>query len=362
MRTTRAAAALAASAALLLAACAPATTSSGPRATISIEPSPVVSPVVLPSPPADPRPEVVWALTGLDATDAAEAELDRPALAIKIENSSAARPQENLDRADVVFEEYVESGISRLVAVFHSDYPGSVGPIRSMRPMDRFIMGSFGGPLVFSGAQPRFIRLARDSGQLLLAQDVGSTGFYRTSGRAAPHNLHGYPSQFADQASSKDAPHQQWGFAYPAEAATAQLEGEPATRLDISMSGYAQPDWKWDAGKGLWMRYEGTSPHVTTAGTQLSATNVVMLWVTVQYTSSVGGSSVPETMLDGRSGDGYVASGDKVIPIRWSKPGQYDDWVLTTPEGDPVLLMPGQTWFELVPNRGIGHSTSIDIS
>jgi len=361
MSSTRTAGALGAAAVLLLAACAPATTT-GPQTTVSIDPEPSTSAVALPAAPEDPRPEVAWPLTGLDAEGATKAERNRPALSIKIENTDAARPQENLDQADVVFEEYVEYGISRLVAVFHSQYPDSVGPIRSMRPMDQNIMGSFDGPLIFSGAQSRFISAARATGQRLIAQDVGSTGFYRTTYRAAPHNLHGYPETFAAQASDMSAPDQQWDIAYPAETSTAQVEGEKATHLDIEMSARAQPDWKWDADEQLWMRYEDTEPHVTMDGVQLSASNVVMLWVTVQYTSGSSTSSVPETLLAGQSGKGYVASGDHVIPIKWSKAGQFDEYELTTEDGEPVALSPGQTWFELVPNQGVGHSTSIDIS
>ncbi|WP_062380758.1 DUF3048 domain-containing protein [Demequina pelophila] len=362
MSKTRLSGALAAAGALtLLAACAPATTtSSAPQATVSVSVEPSIP--SLPEAPEDPRPEVVWPLTGIEAADVDQEDLDRPALSIKIENSSAARPQENLDKADVVFEEYVEYGISRLIAVYHSDYPDSVGPIRSMRPMDKNIMGSFAGPLVFSGAQARFVSATQNSGQKVIAQDVGSSGFYRTSGRAAPHNLHGYPAEFARQASDMPAPEAQWEWAFPAETATAQLEGEAASVIDITMSSQSQPEWRWDADADAWMRYEGSSPHVTMDGTQLSATNVVALWVEIKYTSSNGGSSVPETLVAGKSGTGYVASGDQYIPINWSKAGQYDPFVFATESGDPVSFMPGQTWVELIPNKGIDHATAIDIS
>ncbi|MDN4478025.1 DUF3048 domain-containing protein [Demequina sp. SYSU T00039] len=362
MRPTRVTSAVAAALALVgLAACAPATTDSSPQATVSVAPASATP--TLPAAPEDPRPEVIWPLTGLDASDASAAELARPALSIKIENSAAARPQENLDQADVVFEEYVEAGISRLIAVYHSQMPDSVGPVRSMRPMDRNIMGSFAGPLVFSGAQNRFVTATVNSGQQVITQDIGSYGFYRTSGRRAPHNLHAYLDKILEQADDEmTTPPEQWAIAYPEETATAQVEGSDASSIQIHMSSYSNPSWRWDASKELWMRSEGSSPHVTMAGVQLSATNVVMLWVSVEYTSGNAKTSVPETLVAGRSGAGYVVSGDRMIPIEWSKAGQYEPFVLTTEAGDPVALMPGQTWFELIPNKGVGHPTSIDIS
>src|SRR5581483_5800875 len=42
----------------------------------------------------------------------------RRVLAIKIGNSGAERPQAGLDRADVVYEELVEGGITRFIVLF----------------------------------------------------------------------------------------------------------------------------------------------------------------------------------------------------------------------------------------------------
>ena len=84
---------------------------------------------------------MVFPLTGLDSTGASETVVKQPVLSVKIENTVDARPQTNLEFADVVFEENVEYGISRLIALYQSNYPKEVGPIRSMRPMDRNIMG-----------------------------------------------------------------------------------------------------------------------------------------------------------------------------------------------------------------------------
>src|SRR5947199_5112662 len=47
--------------------------------------------------------------------------IDRVALAVKIDNVDDARPQIGLDRADVVVEETVEGGLTRLFAVFQCD-------------------------------------------------------------------------------------------------------------------------------------------------------------------------------------------------------------------------------------------------
>ncbi len=72
-------------------------------------------------------------LTGMPAADAAKAA--RPAVAVKIDNAAAARPQGGLDQADLIYEEFTE-GITRFVVVFHSSDAATVGPVRSVRPAD----------------------------------------------------------------------------------------------------------------------------------------------------------------------------------------------------------------------------------
>ncbi|PKQ26769.1 MAG: DUF3048 domain-containing protein [Actinobacteria bacterium HGW-Actinobacteria-4] len=351
------AAAIAIAAVMVVVACAPEVVAP-PASTVTLEPR--ENRGAVPSPPPDPKPAVAWPLSGADAAGLTGEELNRPAIAIKIENSADARPQSNLYRADIVYEEYVEYGISRLVAVYHSDLPETVGPIRSMRPMDKNIAGQYVGPLVFSGAQGRFITDARNSGQKLIAQDIGSYGFFRVNTKRAPHNLHGTLADFLAQSEGLTAPPPPWEYAYPSEFATAQMEGSPVALVDIFMSGRAQPKWHWDAAQGLWMRFENADAHVDANGTQISASNIVVLWVDVKYTSRQGGSSVPETIMITDGNPGYVVSGDRMIEVIWSKSSRTAVIEIVTLDGDPVVLLPGQTWVELVPRSGVGHKTSVD--
>ncbi|WP_347057338.1 DUF3048 domain-containing protein [Blastococcus sp. HT6-30] len=53
----------------------------------------------------------------------------------------------------MVWEEVVEGGITRYVAVYHSTVPGEIGPVRSVRPMDPAIAAPLHGLFAFSGGQ-----------------------------------------------------------------------------------------------------------------------------------------------------------------------------------------------------------------
>jgi hypothetical protein len=304
--------------------------------------------VVKAAPPAPVVP-VRWPLTG----EAAESPGERPPRAVKIENPRGARPQAGGEQADGVWEQVVEGGISRFVAVFHSQVPAEIGPIRSVRPMDPAIAAPLHGLMAFSGGQPGFVQALGAAGLQIMSQDAGAPGFYRKKGVApAPHNVYATPQTLWEHADAGHAasPQAQFALARRAEHATAVVSGTPASALDLTLSGYSHPRWSFDTASGTWLRSEGDTPATAASGTRIAAANVVALRVRLvdSGTSDPAGNPVPETVLVD-SGDGVVVSRGRSVEVRWSKPSTDAVLTLTTPDGAPVTLVPGSTWVELVP-------------
>jgi hypothetical protein len=343
---------------IALAACAPQEIYQ-PAVTQTLLPVDDRSPV--PSPPVDPMPAVVWPLTGLDATAAAPKELARIAIAVKIDNSTGeqAIPQEGLQHADIVFEEYMaRGGWTRFVAVFQSNYPDIVGNTRSMRPMDPYIFGSFHGAIVFSGAAqgPLHDALALPD-QVYIAEDLLNCqpAFYQKSGKHRPYSTYVHLTEAAACGIAQGAQpaSEQFTYAYPETAATATVAGTPVSTIDLKFSKTQTQHWNWDSASGKWLRTQGTTPHVQQDGTQIAATNVVVLRAGVRYKYS----DDPETLLAGTvDGVGYIATAGKYAEIRWSKADRLAGFILTTLDGTPVDLAPGNTWVELLPSSGTRES------
>lgn len=335
-------------AALLMGLALSATTACGPEA--APEPAATGGTPTASTPP----PPVLWPLTGVDS---AGADVDRPALAVKVENSVAARPQTGLDAADVVWEEIVEGGISRYVAVYHSTLPAAVGPVRSVRPMDPAIAGPLRGLFAFSGGQAPFVEATGAAGLQVLKP--GAPGFYRVDERVAPHNTYADPAALLAQADPGHAaaPPAQFVVAGPGEQPTAVAAGTPAGVLDLRLSRIATPRWTWSQPDGAWLRAEGTTPAVGADGAPLRAANVVVLRVDVVDTRFVdsAGNPVPETVLVGE-GEALVATGGRTVPATWRKGSVGDPVALTGADGQPVRLAAGTTWVELVP-RATGSVT-----
>lgn len=343
-RTPRAAAALFAAAGLALAtACTPA---AAPEAAAPTTTTPA---------PPPPPPVFSWPLTGVETPDP----VHRPALAVKIENSVAARPQSGLNAADTVWEEVVEGGITRFVAVYHSQLPPEIGPIRSIRPMDAPIAAPLRGLFAFSGGQRDFVNAISAAGMQVVSNDGGAAGFYRNQTRRAPHNVYANPADLlaqADAAHTAD-PVEQFRFARAADRPSALDVGVPTAVLGLKLSGVGNPVWSWSAPDAAWLRAEGAAPATQADGQQLRATNVVVLRVDVvntRYTDPAG-NPVPETAMVG-TGEAVVATGGHTMQATWSKASDGERVVLTDVHGGPILLAPGSTWVELVPN-GTGAVT-----
>jgi hypothetical protein len=279
--------------------------------------------------------------------------VDRPALAVKIENSVDARPQTGLGAADMVWEEVVEGGITRYVAVYDSTLPPEIGPVRSIRPMDPAIAAPLHGLFAFSGGQRAYVDAVAAAGLQVISNDAGAAGFHRVSTRRAPHNVYADPQALLAQADDahRTAPGPQFEVAAAGGQPTAATAGTPATSVQLTLSGASHPQWTWNQPDGRWLRAEGSAPAIEADGTPLRATNVVALRVDVVPTSArdPAGNPVPETVLIG-TGQALVASGDRTVPAIWTKNAVADRLVLTGADGNPVLLAPGTTWVELVPN------------
>jgi len=345
-RTVWSAAAFAGAAALTLTACSGGSDSPAPTAApVTVAPTVVADKTPAPTPSIAPT----WPLTGVEGKP-----VNRPALAVKIENTHQARPQTGLDQADIVWETVVEFQVSRFIAVFQSKVPDEVGPIRSVRPMDPIILAPMHGLLAFSGGQKGILPLVAANGIQPISHDAGAAGMYRTSDRAAPHNVYGTPKTFWKSANDKhqDAPGQQFLFARSADEAAAVAGGKGTSKISYTLSAAAHPSWTWDAKAKKWNRSEDSTPATARDGKRLTATNVVTIVASHPDSgfNAQGGAPVPTYDLVG-SGKGLVATGGKTVAVTWKKKAKDEPLRLFLSDGSPALLAPGNTWVELVPQE-----------
>ncbi|MGH9114755.1 MAG: DUF3048 domain-containing protein [Acidimicrobiales bacterium] len=343
-RRPAAAVALAALAAGSLTACG-----SHPRASAATT-QPVTTTTVAPTTTTAPPPPPISPLTGLAQPDTAQ--LSAPAVVVKIDNVDAARPQTAVNQADVVYEEMVEGGLTRLAAVFQSSYPGRVGPVRSGRLTDSAIADDLDHPVfLYSGTNAMFYPILRSQPLTDVDSDNHPGLFYRSGPNPEPHDLYSSVAAAAKLSSTHTPPPALWAF----RAAGAPMAGAgvaPAARIDIGFPD-ASIRWTWDAKSNQWLRDQNGTPDVDSAGTQLSASNLVVQFVGYRTSGMATGEGVPPTPIpEGElvgSGTAWFLSGGAMVRGTWSRASITSVTAYQDSSGNPIALSPGRTWVELPP-------------
>jgi hypothetical protein len=279
-----------------------------------------------------------WPLTGLEATGDEDVEKPYPVLVTKIDNTEASSPQAGLGGADLVVEELVEGGLTRLAVFFYSDLPKRVGPVRSMRASDIGIVTPAGAALVTSGAAGQTIARINKAGITFFQE--GAKGISRDSSRPAPYNVFAdltVIAKTAEQEPARPADYLPWGD--PADLP----KGKRATTLSASFSGGHSTDWAFRNGA-----YTNVNSNAA-EDDQFTADTVLVLRVQVGDAGYLdpAGNPVPETQFEGE-GTAMLFHNGRLVRGTWSKEALDAPLTLSTRSGE-LKVPPGHTWIELVP-------------
>jgi hypothetical protein len=229
-------------------------------------------------------------------------------MVVKIDNTSSSSPQIGLSKADLITEELVEGGATRLAVFYYSRVPKTVGPVRSFRASDIGIVKPADAVLVASGGAPPTVRRVSAAGIKTFTE--GATGYYRDSGRSAPYNLFMTLPKLASTLKAKQPPadYLPWG---PAEELP---KGAKATRIDAQFSGGHTTSWKYAHGT-----YTNLNSYAAD-GDHFKPDSVLVLRVRLGDAGyrDPAGNPVPETKFTG-SGDAMLFHDGRVVRGAWHK-------------------------------------------
>ncbi|MFI9027428.1 DUF3048 domain-containing protein [Streptomyces sp. NPDC053560] len=269
-------------------------------------------------------------------------------LAVKIDNVAAARPQTGLEKADILYTEQVEAGLSRILAVFAAHLPDRVGPVRSARESDLELLRQFGNPaLAYSGAQAKLRPTLESAPIVPLPPGEAPDAYVRSADRAAPHNLYLRPARALEAASGASAP-ADIGFRF----GSAPSGGTRTSRQDVGYPA-ARFGFTWSEPRNRWLVSMDGTPFRTTGAGQLGVATVVIQYVTVRSSRlhDKWGSVTPYTETVG-SGDALVLRNGKKYEARWSRPAADGGTTFTTPDGNRLPFPRGPVWVALTPKKG----------
>jgi hypothetical protein len=285
---------------------------------------------------------------------------DRPAIQVQIENNPEARPPWGLNLADLVVEAPVEGNTTRFAAVFlcRETVGEAVGTVRSLRYFNvdlfqqmRTVTFNFGG----APAVRR--RLDQNDVPYVNGLTSGWPFFFRGGPLAAPHNVFldvdaaraelesGALTELAERAGTPRGP-----FVF--DPAATVPEGRAVSGVTIATANFWNFGWEWDAASGRWLRLDAGAPNSDRlSGERLQARTVVVQVVEQEVLPGEldpGGYPRRYQFLTGE-GTGTMFVDGQAHDIRWSRENPEDVTTWTYANGDPMVLLPGRVWWEIVP-------------
>jgi len=308
----------------------------------SSDAKPKVAPIARTTTTQAPTPTPVGTnpLTGLGAPPSG------PVIAVKVDDTAPGRPSLGLEKADVIYIEEVEGGLTRMVAVFASARP-NVRAVRSIRASDSELLGQYGRIIVVASggggsALPTLDRSTLHSS----INDRGGVGFFRDHSRPSPYNL---VSDLAKvSAAIKGDGVRNVGFTWA--AADPRLTGARPAATVSTRVGSTSVTFVWDAKLARYVRTVDGRRILTASGVPLAKPNVLLQLCRVNVDRSdvdVRGKPSAFTQSVG-SGRVVLFRNGKRIEGTWSRSSVSAPTTFTDAAGKPLLFAPGGTFVALV--------------
>ncbi|MGB3023753.1 MAG: DUF3048 domain-containing protein [Candidatus Saccharimonadales bacterium] len=332
------------------------TTGAGLIIMLSLHREPTISDkIIVPKP--KPAPKFYSPLTGAETTEDAT---KRPVTAVMIENSPEARPQSGLKQGGVIYEAIAEGGITRFVVLYQESRPSLLGPVRSVRPYYVEWASAYDPAVAHVGGSQRALSMIRSGNYGLdMDQFFNGSSYWRTSDRAAPHNVYTSFDKLDAMRSAKGKTASTFqGFARkdamtPAKITAAREAGAVqanSINLDIS-TGQFHVEYAYQADSNTYKRSQGKVEHYDQEDGLIAPAVVVAIKVPMSIGMEDG---YREQITTTGSGKAYVFQDGTVVEGTWSRDSEKARLVLTGADGKEIVLNRGQTWITAVPdNKGV---------
>jgi hypothetical protein len=332
---------------------AQATSSATPTAEPTATPSgtPAASPT--PAPTATPLPTPIMVAAPLTGELVAPAVARRHPIAVMIDDLRPARPQSGLSQADIVWQAPAEGGIPRYMAIFQTELPKDIGPVRSSRYYYITWAAEWRAIYTHAGGSPQALQTlrAKGNGQFVYNLDAfrRPAAFRRIHTRQAPHNLYTTGPNLRKTGAAIGAKDKDYEAAWTF-APDAPLDQRP-TGGSIQVSYLANTiTYKYDRTTNSYFRSVTGEAKQTDAGTgdRIHPKNVIVMRMRFGPLSN---SNPHKGRLEATvigSGKAWISTNGKTIVGTWKKTSVTGPTLFFDSQGRPVTLTVGQTFINVM--------------
>lgn len=306
----------------------------------------------------EPDPANTNLLTGLPTlTDGA---IGARPVAVMINNSKGALPQNGVSFADVLFEVPIEGDETRLMGVF-GDYTQmpTIGSVRSCRYYFPIFALSFDAVYVNWGIDPTIAKktvaslkdldhfdgiqvgygFGRDQARLDAGVALEHTAMLY--GEKVPSLLEKYETRIELQEEWKSGV-----FHFAKQDETVIPTGDKADFVKINFGGQ-QSRFTYNAETHLYEKLYGKNPHIDNVnGEQLKFANLIVIETDISVRDKIGRKNI--NWQGGEEYTGWYFTEGARQPIIWSKADEYSKIELFNENGEPLTMNRGKTYIAVV--------------
>ncbi len=289
---------------------------------------------------------VVSPLTGLKSDE--QTATQRP-VSVMVNNHPAARPQSGLTKADIVYEVLAEGNITRFLAIFQSEIPDIIGPVRSARPYYIDLSKGYDALYIAHGYSPDALEKLRN-GEVdsLNGMEYDGTLFWRADHRKAPHNSYISKENILEGAISKqyDVAAQVEPFEFLTVEEVKNLEGEQANKFVIKYDNSQtwQATYEYNQTEKMYNRYSDNEQTVDLESKDpVKLSNILVVEMNHNIVDNYGRRGIDLTS----GGKAILLQNGLMQEVEWVNE---DGRILPVKDGNNVKFVPGKTWINIVPN------------
>jgi hypothetical protein len=295
-------------------------------------------------------------LTGIGS----EEQTERRAVAVVINNHPAARPQSGLHKADIVYELLAEGDVTRFLAIFQSEMPDQIGPVRSARDYYIKLAKGFNSLFIAHGYSPE-AKSMLEEGYVdhLNGMAYDGTLFKRVHFRKAPHNsyisfeniMKGAEMNNYDLVESPDP----LKF-YQAEELD-RITGKEANSVMISYfsNHLFNVSYEYDPELEKYSRFSNGEQTIDYESEEpVLVDNILILEMEHKVVDNYGRRDINLTS----GGKGYLLQKGKWNEVEWRNE---DGKIVPYFNGEEAAFVPGKTWVNVIPsNPGLTETVSFE--
>lgn len=284
-------------------------------------------------------------LTGLETSG----ETNQRPIAVMINNHPKARPQSGLYKADIVYEVLAEGNITRFLAIYQSEMPEVIGPIRSAREYYVDLSKGYDALYISHGWSPS-AKKQLEAGEVdyLNGLFYDGTLFWRSRERKAPHNS--YISYENIVKGAKEKKYELEANVEPLEFLSkeevANLQGEATSKVSVKYG--KSPNWQatyeYEEDEGRYTRISNNElTHDLESTKPVFIDNLFIVEMKHHIIDNEGRREIDLTS----GGKGYLLQKGKINEVEWENQGGK---IIPVKNGERVKLVPGHTWINIIPN------------